>query len=81
MPLTPFSEMTPDEYRELIATVGLTQNGGAAFFGYDDRTARRWASGARPIPISVAMVLLLMRHYHLSPDDVLNVTGVIPDGR
>lgn len=42
--------MTPDEYRETIETLGLTQNGAARLLGVDERTSRRWALGERDIP-------------------------------
>ena len=68
-----YSELRPDKYRALLDEVGLTIAGAGTFFGYDDRTARRWVSGALPIPIPVAMVLSLMRHHRLTPDDVMNI--------
>ena len=42
--------MTPDEYRETIERLGLTQNGAARLLGVDERTSRRWALGERDIP-------------------------------
>lgn len=42
--------MTPDEYRQALETLGLTQGGGARLLGVDDRTSRRWACGERDIP-------------------------------
>jgi DNA-binding transcriptional regulator YiaG len=42
--------MTPDEYREAIAGLGLSQIAAARLLGVDARTSRRWASGDRDIP-------------------------------
>lgn len=42
--------MTPDEYRETIEKLGLSQVAAARLLGVDDRTSRRWASGERDIP-------------------------------
>jgi DNA-binding transcriptional regulator YiaG len=42
--------MTPDEYREALEALGLTQGGGARLLGVDERTSRRWACGERDIP-------------------------------
>jgi len=42
--------MSPDEYREAIERLGLSQNGAARLLGVDERTSRRWALGERDIP-------------------------------
>lgn len=42
--------MTPDEYRETIEKLGLSQVAAARLLGVDDRTSRRWASGERDVP-------------------------------
>lgn len=42
--------MTPDDYRETILQLGLTQAGAAKLLGVDERTSRRWACGERDIP-------------------------------
>jgi len=42
--------MTPDEYRETIEALGMTQGAAARLLGVDDRTSRRWACGERDIP-------------------------------
>jgi DNA-binding transcriptional regulator YiaG len=42
--------MTPDEYREAIERLDLSQVGAARLLGVDERTSRRWAIGERPIP-------------------------------
>lgn len=42
--------MTPEEFRETIEQLGLTQAASAQLLGVDERTARRWACGERDIP-------------------------------
>jgi DNA-binding transcriptional regulator YiaG len=42
--------MTPDEYRQAIDRLGLSQIAAARLLGVDARTSRRWASGERDIP-------------------------------
>ena len=42
--------MTPNEYRETIEKLGLSQIAAARLLGVDERTSRRWASGERDIP-------------------------------
>jgi DNA-binding transcriptional regulator YiaG len=42
--------MTPDEYRQAIEQLGLSQVAAARLLGVDARTSRRWASGERDIP-------------------------------
>jgi len=42
--------VTPDEYRETIERLGLSQIAAAKLLGVDDRTSRRWACGERDIP-------------------------------
>lgn len=49
--------MTPDEYREALTRLGLTQGGGARMLGVDERTSRRWANGERDIPPPVQRFL------------------------
>jgi DNA-binding transcriptional regulator YiaG len=42
--------MTPDEYREAIARLDLSQVAAARLLGVDERTSRRWANGERDVP-------------------------------
>jgi len=42
--------MTPDQYREAIERLGLSQVAAARRLGVDARTSRRWANGERDIP-------------------------------
>ena len=49
--------VTPDEYRETIESLGLSQMAAARLLGVDGRTSRRWVSGERPIPPPVQRFL------------------------
>lgn len=42
--------MKPDEYREALARLDLSQVAAARLLGVDDRTSRRWANGERDVP-------------------------------
>ena len=59
--------MTPTQFREAIARLGLSQVGAASLFKVNDRTARRWASGEQDIPAAVALALRLMIRHKVSP--------------
>jgi hypothetical protein len=52
--------MTPTQYREAIARLGLSQVAAGAFLGVAPRTSRAWALGERPVPQAVAMLLRLL---------------------
>jgi DNA-binding transcriptional regulator YiaG len=58
--------MTPDEFRQALERLGLTQVGLSRLIGVEQRTARRWASGATPIPPSIAAMLRLIEHIGLT---------------
>lgn len=70
---TRYSNMTPDDFRDALAKVGLTQNAAGDFFGVDDRLPRRWATGEMQVPIVVAALLDLMIAYGVSPDEVRKI--------
>lgn len=42
--------MSPDEYRDALARLDLTQVAAARLLGVDERTSRRWATGERDVP-------------------------------
>lgn len=52
--------MTPDELRDALAALKLSQLGAAKLLDVDTRTMRRWATGDKPIPKAVEMVLRLL---------------------
>jgi hypothetical protein len=62
--------MTPDAFRSELDRLGITQVGAARFLDVDERTVRRWATGERPIPKAVTMLL-----ERLKPKDVQNSTS------
>ncbi len=62
--------MTPDEYREILKRLDLTQVGAATFLGVNGVTSRRWATGKAEIPQSAAMLLRLMVAMKLTPQKV-----------
>ena len=49
--------MTPDQYRQALAALSLTQQSAADLLGLDLRTSQRYASGASKIPRPVAILL------------------------
>lgn len=61
--------MTPNQYRNHIAALGLSQQGAADFLGVSLRTSHGWANGD-PIPEAVAKLLRLMVRLKLEPDEV-----------
>ncbi len=49
--------MTPNDLREQLTRLSLSQNGLARALAVDSRLARRWASGDAVIPVSVSIAL------------------------
>jgi transcriptional regulator with XRE-family HTH domain len=62
--------MTPDEYREAIKRLGLSQPKAAALLGVHSVTSRRWASDSREIPPTVERFLRLVIALRLTPAQV-----------
>ena len=67
--------MTPAEYKEAIAALGLSQVAAGRFLTNNPRTSRRWASGESRVPKAVAMLLWLMLDLRgagiwLKPEDI-----------
>lgn len=62
--------MTPAQYRDAIARLGLSQRAAGEFFGRSGRQGQRWANGWSPLPKSVTMLLGLMLRYGVRPRDV-----------
>ena len=52
--------MRADEFREVIAELGYSQQDIARMFGVDEKTPQNWASGASNVPVSVAMWLMFL---------------------
>jgi DNA-binding transcriptional regulator YiaG len=51
--------MTPDQFRAVLADLGLSQAGFARFAMVDARTVRRWCDGTRAVPGPVVALLRL----------------------
>ena len=62
--------MTPKQYADAIARLGLSQRAAGSFLGVDERQSRRWIAGDARIPEAVAKLLRLMIRLRLDPDDV-----------
>ncbi len=62
--------MSPQQYRDAIAQLGMSQVRAGEFLIGNPRTSRRWASGDSPVPRSVALLLRLMIEHDIKPDDV-----------
>ena len=63
--------MTHLEYRDAIATLGLTQVSAAHLLGVASRTSRHWAKGDRNIPPPVARFLRFLIADEIHPAYVL----------
>ena len=69
----PFREsksMTPARFRECLAVLRWSQTTLATELGVNERTVRRWASGANPVPgwVSQRLELGLVLHDNLWSD-------------
>ncbi len=62
--------MSPQQYRDAIAQLGMSQVRAGEFLIGNPRTSRRWASGDSPVPRSVALLLRLMIEHDIRPEDV-----------
>jgi DNA-binding transcriptional regulator YiaG len=69
--------MTPAEYRDAIAALGLTQVGAADLLGVDARTSRRWISGERKVDPTAERFLRFLIHARISPKRVERVLGFL----
>ena len=63
--------MTGEQYRNAIDHLGMTQVGSARFFDVSASTARKWIGEKHPIPAAVSMLLTVMMHYSLTPQNVI----------
>lgn len=73
--------MTPTEYRETLARLGLTQVGAARFLGVNERTSRMWAAGDRPVSEPVARFLRFMVSADITPEEVMRALSPrVPTG-
>jgi DNA-binding transcriptional regulator YiaG len=69
--------VTPEEFKEAIERLGLSQQGAARFLGNNDRTVRRWIAGKARPSACVSMLLRLMLDLGLKPEDVESGDSVL----
>lgn len=62
--------MTPNQFRDAIAKIGLSQEAAGIWFGRSERTGQRWASGDYKVPEYVARFLRYMVKHKIAPDDM-----------
>lgn len=56
------------KFRDALRRLDLKQVQAARLFGYDERSIRRWASGNKPVPKIVSLVLYLMLRFKVTLD-------------
>ncbi len=62
--------MTPTDFRNTLARLGLSQTGASRVLGVSDRQVRRWASGDIEVPQPVAKILRMMCLGLINANDV-----------
>ena len=62
--------MTPDQYRNAIKKLGMSQAKAGEFLGVSLRTSQGYALGEYPIPEGFAKLLRLMVRLKLRPEDI-----------
>lgn len=67
--------MSPNEYREALTTLNLSQESAAAPLGIGKRTSQGYALGETVIPGPTAILLRLLVAGKLSIEDVERVNG------
>jgi hypothetical protein len=60
--------MSPVEYRRAIHTLHLNKAQAGRFLGYGVRTAHRFWDGDAKVPVSVALLLRALIHFHEQPE-------------
>jgi hypothetical protein len=56
------------QYKNVIASVGMSQVRAAKFLDVNERTSRRYASGEWPLPRAHRLLLAVLVHKRVSPD-------------
>jgi DNA-binding transcriptional regulator YiaG len=67
--------MTPDDYRDAIEKLGLSQVAAAKLLGVDERTSRRWANGERDVPAPAVRFLQYLIATKKTGDQAMKVLG------
>lgn len=70
--------MSAKEYAAAIADLGLSQMAAARVLGISGRMSRYYVAGDYEVPQTVATLLRLMRHYHITPDAVAALNAAAP---
>lgn len=65
-----FSGMKASQFRAAEERFGLEKQDFASLLGVDARTTRRWRMGDRPIPKTVARLIVMMLHSKKTGDDL-----------
>lgn len=55
--------MTPQQFKDTLADLGLSQAGLARLLGANNVTTNRWAMGVVPIPHSIVLLLAAWRSH------------------
>lgn len=55
--------MTPLELRTIRMRLELTQGAAARLVGVDGRAWRYWEAGARPVPVAVSLLLVVLERF------------------
>ncbi|MDZ4066881.1 MAG: hypothetical protein U1E06_08495 [Tabrizicola sp.] len=71
--------MKPTEFQAALATLNLSPAAMAKLLGVDVRTARRWATGGKAIPDTVAAQLIAMVDAGGVPPELLEKRPVVED--
>ena len=66
----PYEEMTTEEYRAALDTLGLSIVGSAEHLGLSRRQSQRYANGASPVADPVAKLLRLAIRTGLTANDL-----------
>ena len=69
-PKKPYEEMTPEEYRAALDTLGLSIASAADHLGLSRRQSQRYANGTSPVADPVAKLLRLAIRTGLSANDL-----------
>lgn len=60
-------EMTPQQYKNIIARLGMTQAASARFIGRSERTVHRYVSGEVPVHEAEALLLRALVEFNVTP--------------
>lgn len=70
--------ISAERFAKLLDRLGLSQRAAARFLGIDERMARHFVAGTKPVDPRTAMLLELMVKQKVSPQDALRLIGISP---